>query len=73
MEAMGVVKWFNRTRGYGFIVHPEGTPDVFCHYSAILMDGYRILEEGEQVAFELVTAERGPQARNVRRLSQGSA
>jgi CspA family cold shock protein len=73
MEQTGVVKWFHRVKGWGFILHPAGSPDVFVHYSAIDMDGYRILEEGERVAFELINADRGPQARNVRRLEQGSA
>ncbi len=63
----GRVKWFNAQKGYGFIERP-GEPDVFVHYTAVLQDGYRTLEEGEQVEYELVESERGPQAANVKRL-----
>lgn len=63
----GRVKWFNAQKGYGFIERP-GEDDVFVHYSAILQDGYKTLEEGEEVEFEVLSSERGPQAQNVRRL-----
>lgn len=60
----GVVKWFNAEKGYGFIQLDEGD-DVFVHYSAIQEEGYKALEEGQAVSFEIVEGERGPQAANV--------
>lgn len=69
MEQTGVVKWFNGAKGIGFVIHPQGTPDVFVHYSAIQMEGYRILDEGERVAFQLHIGPRGAMALNVRRLT----
>jgi len=60
----GKVKWFNANKGYGFIESESGT-DVFVHYSAIQSDGYRSLEEGEPVEFDIVEGARGPQAANV--------
>jgi CspA family cold shock protein len=60
----GVVKWFNAEKGYGFIQLEEGN-DVFVHYSAIQEEGFKSLEEGQQVSFEIVEGERGPQAANV--------
>lgn len=62
----GVVKWFSRLKGYGFINPDDGSQEVFVHYSAINGDGYRNLYEGEQVEFELVDRGKGPQAQNVR-------
>lgn len=64
----GVVKWFNNAKGYGFIQRDEGA-DVFVHHTDIEMDGYRTLEEGEQVEFVLIDAEKGPRAQQVRRLA----
>jgi CspA family cold shock protein len=64
----GKVKWFNAEKGYGFIAR-EGDPDIFVHFSAIQQDGYKSLREGEEVEFELVESERGPQAQQVVRLS----
>lgn len=64
----GTVKWFNATKGYGFIQRAEGK-DVFVHFSAINVTGYRTLEEGQQVEFEVVQGEKGPQAQNVTILS----
>jgi len=64
----GKVKWFNAEKGYGFIAR-EGDPDIFVHFSAIQQDGYKSLREGEEVEFELVESERGPQAQHVVRLS----
>jgi CspA family cold shock protein len=61
---VGRVKWFNSEKGYGFIEH-EGGKDVFVHFSAIQMDGYKSLEEGQSVEFDIVDGERGPQAANV--------
>ncbi len=60
----GTVKWFNATKGYGFISGEDGE-DVFVHYSAIEVDGYKTLEEGQEVEFEVVEGEKGPQATNV--------
>lgn len=63
----GKVKWFSKEKGYGFIER-DGGPDVFVHYSAITGTGYRNLEEGELVTFEIVTGQRGLQAANVTRV-----
>jgi cold shock protein len=63
--AQGTVKWFNGDRGYGFIA-VEGGPDVFVHVSAITGAGYRSLEEGQQVEFDITQGQKGPQAENVR-------
>ncbi len=60
----GTVKWFNATKGYGFISR-KGGPDVFVHYSAIQGSGYRALEEGQKVEFTLEQGQKGPQASNV--------
>jgi CspA family cold shock protein len=66
MAVRGKVKWFNAEKGYGFI-SMEGQRDVFVHYSAIQETGYRLLKEGEDVDFEMIEGERGPQAANVLR------
>ena len=63
--ATGTVKWFSPEKGYGFITQENG-PDVFVHFSAIAGDGYRNLEEGQRVEFEVTQGQRGPQAANVR-------
>lgn len=60
----GVVKWFNGAKGYGFIARESGE-DVFVHYSAIVGDGFRNLEEGQQVEFTVTQGNKGPQAQNV--------
>jgi CspA family cold shock protein len=60
----GTVKWFNNAKGYGFIGRADG-PDVFVHYSAIAADGYKSLQEGDQVEFEIAEGQKGPQAANV--------
>ncbi|HLX78484.1 MAG TPA: cold-shock protein [Acidimicrobiales bacterium] len=65
--ATGTVKWFNAEKGYGFISQ-EGGADVFVHHSAIQMNGYRTLEEGQQVEFEVQEGQKGLQAANVRAL-----
>ncbi len=61
---IGTVKWFNASKGFGFIER-DGGKDVFVHYSAINMAGYRSLEEGQQVMFTVVEGEKGPQAQDV--------
>ena len=63
-RVQGTVKWFNNAKGYGFIGREDG-PDVFVHYSAIVGDGYRTLQEGDPVEFEIVQGPKGPQASNV--------
>jgi CspA family cold shock protein len=60
----GTVKWFNSSKGYGFIAHETGK-DVFVHFSAITMDGYRSLNEGDKVEFSIEDSPKGPQAVNV--------
>ncbi len=63
----GKVAWFNNAKGFGFIAHENG-PDVFCHFSAIETEGYKSLDEGAAVEFNIVQGEKGPQAANVKRL-----
>lgn len=60
----GIVKWFNGSKGFGFIEQEDGT-DVFVHYSAIKSEGYKTLDEGAQVEFEVVDGQKGPAAANV--------
>jgi cold shock protein len=64
----GRVKWFNDAKGYGFIEQPNGGEDVFVHFSAIVMDGYKTLSEGQEVEFEIRQTEKGLQAANVSRV-----
>ena len=64
--AIGTVKWFNDAKGYGFISRPDG-PDVFVHHTAIQMDGFRTLKEGERVEFDVTQGPKGLQAANVRK------
>ena len=61
---VGTVKWFNGSKGYGFIARDNG-PDVFVHYSAIQSEGFRNLDEGQKVEFEVEQGNKGPQATNV--------
>ena len=63
----GKVKWFNKTKGFGFIEREEGD-DVFVHFSAIQQEGFKALNEGDEVEFEVIDGEKGPQAANVKRL-----
>jgi cold shock protein len=67
--AQGTVKWFNAEKGFGFISVEGGSADVFVHYTAIQMQGYKSLEEGQRVEFEVVQGQKGPQADNVRAAS----
>ncbi len=63
--AQGSVKWFNAEKGYGFIAQDGGGADVFVHYSAIDVPGYKSLEEAQRVEFEITQGPKGPQAENV--------
>ena len=65
----GKVKWFNGSKGYGFITRDDGEADVFVHFSAISGDGYKSLEEGNAVEFEVTQGQKGPQAVNVKLIS----
>ena len=62
----GTVKWFNSTKGYGFLTPDDVSPDVFVHFSAIEGSGYRELTEGQRVTFESQPGQKGPQAKSVR-------
>ena len=66
--AQGTVKWFNAEKGFGFIAPSDGSADVFVHFSAIQSQGYKTLEEGQSVEFDVVQGQKGPQADNVRPL-----
>ncbi|WP_310336419.1 cold-shock protein [Pseudomonas corrugata] len=66
--ATGTVKWFNAEKGFGFIKPDDGSDDVFAHFSAITFSGYRSLEEGQKVEFEITQGQKGPQAENIRSL-----
>ena len=63
----GTVKWFNAKKGFGFISDEEGN-DVFVYFSALQMDGFKVLDEGDEVEFEVIDGEKGPQAANVTKL-----
>ncbi|MCH8146695.1 MAG: cold-shock protein [Planctomycetes bacterium] len=62
----GTVKWFNDTRGYGFITPSDGSADVFVHYTGIVGDGRKTLQEGQKVEFEVAQGDRGPKANEVK-------
>ena len=66
--AQGTVKWFNAEKGFGFIAQDGGGDDVFVHFSAIQMQGYKSLEENQKVEFEVTQGAKGPQASNIRPL-----
>lgn len=61
----GTVKWFNNAKGYGFILSSDGTTDIFAHYSAITMEGYKTLKAGQEVTYDLVEGEKGLHATNI--------
>jgi CspA family cold shock protein len=64
--AVGTVKWFNAEKGYGFITPEDGSKDLFVHFSGIVGDGYKSLNEGQKVEYEATQGQKGPQASNVR-------
>lgn len=61
----GTVKWFNNAKGYGFILSADGANDIFAHYSAITMDGYKTLKAGQEVTYDLVEGQKGLHATNI--------
>ncbi len=65
MPTTGSVKWFNDEKGFGFITRDDGEKDVFCHFSAISGDGFKSLQEGDKVEFDVVAGQKGPAAENV--------
>jgi len=68
MPEEGTVKWYNDDKGYGFIVRERGT-DVFVHHASIIAEGFKTLAEGDRVSFEVVEGPKGPQAKNVTKIS----
>ncbi len=68
MRTVGTVKWFNDAKGFGFITPEDGTKDCFVHHTAIQMQGFKTLAEGERVEFDVVEGQKGPAAENVVRL-----
>lgn len=64
--ASGIVKWFNDAKGFGFITPDEGGEDLFAHFSAIEIEGFKTLKEGQKVTFEVVTGPKGKQAANIK-------
>ncbi len=65
--ATGTVKWFNDSKGYGFITPDDGSEDLFAHFSAITMAGFKTLKEGEKVSFDVVQGPKGKQASNIQK------
>ena len=65
----GVIKWFDNRKGFGFILGEDGARDIFVHYSVIEGEGFRSLKDGEKVEYELADSDKGPQAREVRRIT----
>lgn len=65
MEAEGTVKWFDDEKGFGFLEQGDDGPDVFVHHTAIQTEGFRKLEDGQRVTFDIVDGQKGPQAENV--------
>ena len=72
MRMTGTVKWFNNDKGFGFIAPEDGSKDIFVHHTAIQGSGYRSLDEGEKVEFDVAQGQKGPQAENVTRLGGGT-
>ena len=70
---VGTVKWFNDAKGFGFIEPEEGGPDVFAHFSAIEMEGFRTLKQGSKVSFELVQGPKGNLAQNIKPMATQDA
>ena len=66
--ATGKVKWFNESKGFGFIEQDDGSGDVFVHFSAITGEGFKTLAEGEKVSFNVIKGPKGPQAENVQKI-----
>ena len=67
----GEIKWFNNAKGYGFVGHDNG-PDVFVHYTSIQAEGYKSLNAGDKVEFDIIQGEKGPQADSVNRVVQSA-
>ena len=70
MRSNGTVKWFNDSKGFGFITSEDGEKDLFVHHSAIQGEGFKTLAEGERVEFDVVEGKKGPAAENVTKLDQ---
>lgn len=64
----GKVKWFNESKGYGFIEKEDGSGDVFVHFSSIQSEGFKTLHEGEVVEFDIIDSDKGPKATNIRKM-----
>jgi len=64
--AQGIVKWFNNSKGYGFITEDEGEDDIFAHFSSVEMDGYKSLKRGQRVEFDIIDGPKGLQAQKIR-------
>ena len=66
--ATGIVKWFNDAKGFGFITPDDGDSDLFAHFSAINMEGFTTLKEGQRVSFDVITGAKGKQASNIQKV-----